>query len=198
MSDMCGHGHNLTAENLYVSPKGQRACRVCNRLATERYRETHPVARRLQLLPENKDDAARFLSRVDRREPDECWPWLGFINPVSGRAVFANRAAGQFALVLDGRPRPSPQHGACHTCDNPACVNPAHLWWGTQKDNMRDCQEKGRNPMQGRTKSHCKHGHALTEDNIYISRGQRWCVECRRIRLRARNDMLKEKRRARA
>ena len=31
-----------------------------------------------------------------------------------------------------------------HTCDNPACCNPKHLYWGNQKDNIRDCKSRGR------------------------------------------------------
>jgi len=33
---------------------------------------------------------------------------------------------------------------ACHTCDNPICCNPGHLWWGTAAENMQDASAKGR------------------------------------------------------
>jgi len=57
--------------------------------------------------------------------------------------------ATHVALELSGRPRPSFQHGALHRCDTPACVNPDHLFWGTQKDNMQDAKAKGRIDVSG-------------------------------------------------
>ena len=36
---------------------------------------------------------------------------------------------------------------ACHTCDNPSCINPDHLFWGTNKENIKDAQDKGRFPI---------------------------------------------------
>lgn len=129
---------------------------------------------------------AAYWSRVDKRGPDECWIWRGSLGS-KGRAVFSrlrrSLQASHIALRFAGTPRPSLKHGACHTCDNPVCVNPAHLWWGTQKDNMADCIRKGRKAPTP-FKTHCKHGHLLAGGNLYVYRGQRWCIECRRRRLR--------------
>ena len=55
----------------------------------------------------------------------------------------------------------------CHTCDNPPCVNPAHLWLGTDADNMRDRDRKGRTGWAlGSTNGQAK----LTEEAIEVIR----------------------------
>ena len=99
-----------------------------------------------------------FWSRVDRRGPGDCWPWLG---PVTGsqeygafcfdsRYVYAHR----FAYVLHHGEIPKGTV-VMHTCDDPICVNPAHLNAGTQKDNIRDSVAKDRWLTRAR-KAHLK------------------------------------------
>lgn len=97
---------------------------------------------------------ARFWALVDKRTPIECWPFKKITPKAKGYGSFyANglqAPATHFALWLDGRPRPSAAHRACHRCDNPPCVNPHHLWWGTQGDNIRDASRKGRLSSKGK------------------------------------------------
>lgn len=91
---------------------------------------------------------AKFWRNVDKRGPDECWPWLAFLcRGGYGRVRFKNvrTAATHISLEIDGRPRPpAPGDHALHSCDNRKCVNPAHLRWGTHQDNMRDMIQRGR------------------------------------------------------
>lgn len=66
----------------------------------------------------------------------------------------------------------------CHTCDNSLCLNPNHLFLGTQKDNMRDASKKKR--FFNQTKTHCPRSHPLSGDNLYVtSSGSRHCKICR-------------------
>jgi len=128
----------------------------------------------------------RFWAKVDRRGPDECWEWRGARNG-KGYGVFRieSRSIGahRFAFGLDAIPE---GNFVCHVCDNPSCVNPAHLWTGTAKDNNRDMQAKGRLVNPKLAKTACANGHPYNEENTWITtRGWRACRVCERNRKRA-------------
>ncbi len=90
----------------------------------------------------------RLWPKVQRGEPGECWNWLGAKNgngygriaAETGRRVYPHRVAWE----LTNGPIPAGLF-ACHSCDNPLCCNPAHIFIGTHTDNMRDMHAKGRN-----------------------------------------------------
>jgi len=81
-----------------------------------------------------------------------CWEYTGSIN-VNGYGVAAHRAEGErgsrthvaHRLAYKYHCGPIPKgHVVMHVCDNPPCINPAHLRVGTYAENMRDMVEKGR------------------------------------------------------
>lgn len=138
--------------------------------------------------------AERFWAKVDKRGPDECWPWLGARSKGYGNIKWngvSGIRATHASLELAGRPRPNPDLIACHSCDNPPCVNPAHLWWGTLKDNFHDALAKGRLPQAGwqRTLIKCAKGHAFSP-RVGHSVALRVCVECRAEADRERRQRL--------
>ena len=111
----------------------------------------------------------RLLGRLDEStDPQRCWQWLGAKRNGYGKLIVqSNRqrshlAAHRLAWELFNGPVP-PGFDVLHTCDNPACCNPAHLFVGDHSANMRDRETKGRHnaPFGSR------HGRAkLTEDDV--------------------------------
>jgi len=116
-----------------------------------------------------KSDEEKFWDKVHKT--DGCWIWTGAKrtpkNPGSygkfatgGHKKQTNYAAHRYAWILKNGPIPD---GFCvlHKCDNRLCVNPDHLFIGTQQDNADDMVSKGRSRRGG------NHPHArLSESTV--------------------------------
>ncbi|ALC12519.1 HNH endonuclease signature motif containing protein [Sphingopyxis sp. 113P3] len=140
----------------------------------------------------SRDDIARFQSRVSPEPNSGCWLWLGAANE-QGRGSFRYGMAGEqkrtglasrISYEMAIGPIPDGMQ-VLHRCDVPLCVNPDHLFLGTVTDNMRDMVAKGRHrltglPLENSLKTHCRHGHLLDGDNLWIrADGARICKSCR-------------------
>lgn len=107
----------------------------------------------------------RFWGRVERRGPDECWPWtLACDRQGYGRTVVDGRdtSAHRNAYRLHYGQDPG-ELCVCHKCDNPPCCNPAHLFLGDQQDNVNDKVAKGRSHHPTGAKNPTT---ILTEDQV--------------------------------
>lgn len=82
-----------------------------------------------------------------------CWTVTGYQNPHNGYINIRREKAHRIAYELAYGPIPEGMK-VCHRCDNPRCVNPDHLFLGSQKTNIHDCIHKSRRNAFGRQKLH--------------------------------------------
>lgn len=115
----------------------------------------------------NKKVLNRFHSRYEIDQKTDCWLWRK--HPIGdGRGYFhlngKQELAHRVSYMLFRGPIPKGLH-VCHSCDVPCCVNPDHLWLGTDQDNATDSVLKNRRAVgtkNGRSK--------FTEDQIRVIR----------------------------
>lgn len=108
--------------------------------------------------------AERFWSKVERREPNDCWTWRASLDSSGygqlkrdGKVVRASRLAYELALgpIPDGV-------FVCHKCDDRRCCNPSHLLLGANADNVADMVAKRRQALGEKSG-----GAKLTEAEVH-------------------------------
>ena len=127
----------------------------------------------------------RFWAKVNKTET--CWLWTGGKRPFGyGFIWYEGRNLSVHRLSFEMHHGPIPEGMVvCHRCDVPSCLNPDHLFLGSQSVNVTDCVQKNRHAEARRT--HCPAGHEYTEANTYQTPGRldRNCRACRKQQMAA-------------
>lgn len=128
-------------------------------------------------------DRERFATYVSAPDANGCWMWAGRVRS-GGRGYFAvydsehpkgkHLRASRVAWEMLVGPIPEGLV-VCHKCDRPLCVNPSHLFIGTQTDNLADMRSKGRG-FDGTSNLHKHRKKAVAN----LPRGEAWHAARRR------------------
>lgn len=112
-----------------------------------------------------------------------CWFWLGAKNTngygiihVGEHRMGVHRAS----FIAFRNSEFNSELNVLHICNKERCFNPAHLYQGTQVDNVNDQIKAGTHPNASKT--YCKNGHEFTEENTGRQKAGRYCKTCLRMR----------------
>ncbi len=118
-------------------------------------------------MPAYRSIEERFWEKVDKS--GDCWLWTAATNLNGYGVIWFNQVmtpAPRVAVFLTGLEIPDGMC-VCHTCDNPPCVNPSHLFIGSYSDNLVDMVSKGRaNRPKGERSPFAK----MTDEGVLAAR----------------------------
>jgi len=160
----------------------------------------------LDLKP-RKTTEERFWEKVDRRGPNECWPWIASLTGPGYAQFFIDKdhksgLGHRYAYELLVGPIPA---GLVldHLCRNPRCVNPNHLEAVTHRENVIRGEAPAAAGRHQAAKTHCPKGHPYDEANTTIRRtagrhggGGRGCKQCARASAARRRALKRAERQA--
>lgn len=163
----CGQRKSLS--EFYHHPQGRDGhaahCKACHKAQIKATQQAHlrdidhPTTRWV----------VKFWQKVQAGKSDECWEWQGRVGKNGYGVTYMHSHhlyAHRMAWVITNGPIEDGLH-VLHKCDNPRCVNPDHLFLGTQADNNRDMHRKGRNAQPG---GEDHHRSRLTWEDVHTIR----------------------------
>lgn len=199
----CIRGHEFTAENTRLLPRGERVCRTCGRIRYERHRQRvragdigdnpseYRIGRRSVTRAEYRAyTEARLIAGSKRDESTGCLVWQRSKNGggygqigICGKVELVHRIAHEIWIGPLGDLHVD--HVRARGCRSRACIEPLHLEGVTQAENNR----------RAMAITHCKRGaHPLSGANLYVHpNGSRICRECARARNADRWSRIKKR-----